>query len=343
MTIQLAQIYKNDLYKDDMYVTISNDSEIENLLYLKFYSNINNITVELLQTAKKEVIRKILLMEHIDKIIYKNYDGTKEEVNASRKLVIKIPEKGDSNIISDDTIIRFQQILDICNNIAVVQSLDTLSDDILSILQKNDTEYIRIMDFGNNKYSIQQIKTVKFKINEYIEAINVKDSKTEKFMELYNMICNNLSIDELGASYGNICDLIYNKTTVEGFAEILKYFLDEIQITNQIITGKLSNGDIHYWNQVKIDYVWYNVDLALDVKRHTETNELKYCLKCDKDFYEDHIALSQNIEICSQNSAYHIAKEIEKTEGFISRLFKKLVKIVKRKNLKKLNTGRNVY
>ena len=71
MTIQLTQVNINNVFKDDMYVEIRDDVEIADLLFLKFFSNINSITVELMQPAKKEVIRKILLMEHIN-----NHDTT---------------------------------------------------------------------------------------------------------------------------------------------------------------------------------------------------------------------------------------------------------------------------
>jgi len=340
MTIQLAQIYKNNLYKDDMYVTISDDKELENLLYLKFYSNINTITVELLQTARKEVIRKLLLMEHVNKIIYRNSDGTKEEINSNRKLIVKMPVKNDEDLISDDAIIKFQQILDISNNFAVVQSIDILSDEILNMLQRNEIEYVRIMDFGKNKYTIQQIKDSKTKVGNYIEIAELKDTKTEKFVELYINLYNNLSIDYLGSSDGNICDIIYDRTSLEAVAEILKYILDRMNIENKVIAGKLPNGNVHYWNQVKIDYVWYNVDLGLDISRKSDSTEMKYCLKSDVDFYEDHIALSQNIEICNQNSAYFLAKDIEEKEGFITKLFKKIAKLVIRKKAKRISAGK---
>ena len=281
MTIQLAQVYTGNIYKDDMYVTISNDNEIEDLLYLKFYSNINNITVELMQTPTKEVIRKILLMEHINKVVYRNATGEKEEINANRKLVLKMNVKENEGLISDDTIIKFQQILGINNNVVVVQDVSILSDDLLKLVESREAEYIRIMDYGKNKYSIQQIRSMKEKIKDYVEIAQIKDTKVEQFIELYSCLHDNMYIDYVGAADGNLCDLIYGRTTMEGFAEILSNILKELQIESKIIAGKLSNGAIHYWNQVKLDYIWYNVDLALDIKNKEYTNEFRYCLKCD--------------------------------------------------------------
>lgn len=335
MTIQLTQVCTNNVYKDDMYITISNDNEIENLLYLRFYNNINKITVELLQTAKKAVVRKIMLMEHIDKIIYRNADGIKEEINTSRKLIIKMPEKDANGLISDDAIIKFQQILDIADNTAVFQSANTITDELLDILEKNETENIRIMDYGKNKYSLQQVREVKSKVREYIECTNANTDKTEKFIELYKKLSNELHSDN--NAQGNIFDLISGKTTLKGYAEILKYILDEIQIENKVIQGQLSNGKNHSWNQVRIGYIWYNVDLALDTTESEKT--LNYCLKSDEDFYKDHIAFSKNIEICNQTSNYFFVEEIEKEEGFISKLFNKISQIFSRKRIKKLSTG----
>lgn len=334
MTIQLTQVCTNNVYKDDMHITISNDNEIENLLYLKFYNNINKITVELLQTAKKSIVRKIMLMEHIDKIIYRNADGIKEEINTNRKLIVKIPEKEGNNTISDDAIIKFQQILDISDNTAVFQSTNTISDELLDILQKNETENIRIMDYGKNKYTLQQIREVKSKVREYIECANRNTDKTEMFIELYKKLSKDLCVDN--TAEGNIFDIIIGKTTLKGFAEILKYILDEMQIENKIIQGQLSNGEAHSWSQVKVGYIWYNVDLALD---SGESETLNYCLKSDEDFYKDHIAFSKNIEICNQTSTYFFVEEIQKEEGFISKLFNKISQIFSRKRIKKLSTG----
>ena len=339
MNIQLTQVYNNNVYKDDMYVTIANDNEIESLLYLRFYNNINKITVELLQSAKKQVIRKIMLMEHIDKIIYRNKDGAKEEINTSRKLIIKMPEKEESDLISDDGIIKFQQILDINNNTVVVQNANIISDELLNILQKNDAEYIRIMDYGKNKYTIQQIRNIKSKVKGFIELASQKTDKLEKFIELYKILAQKVSIDRLGMSCGNICDIIYGKTIMQGYAEILKYILDEMQIENKIITGNLANGEIHYWNQVKVNHIWYNVDLALDAERVSQLKDMKYCLMSDEDFYKDHIALSENIEICNFNSNILLAKEIGKNGNFIKRMLNKISGILNRKKMKKLNTG----
>lgn len=339
MTIQLTQVYKNNMYKDDMYVTISQDSEIEDLLYLKFYNNINSITVEISQTPSKELLRKVLLIEHIDKIVYRNQQGIKEEISANRKLVIKMNEREDSKLISDDTIIKFQQILEISGNLAVVQSANVLNNELLDVLQKGDIEYVRVMDYGENKFTLQQIKSIKSKIAHYVKVASAKPTQMEKFVELYTTLKAEISVDNLGTSAGNVSDLVYSKTTMAGFAEILNYILNEIRIENNIIQGKLASGQHHAWNQVRIDFVWYNVDLALDIIKSTDISDMKYCLKRDVDFYEDHMALSQNIEICSQSSSYFIVKEIEEKESIIIRLFKKLAKLMTGKKVKKLNTG----
>lgn len=339
MVIQLTQVYVNNMYKDNMYVSISNNNEIENLLYLKFYKNINKITVELLQTAEKEVIRKILLIEHIDKIIYRNENGIKEELDANRKLIVKMNGKEDKNLISDDVIIRFQQILDVDNDVAVVPTIYLLTDDLINILDKNNTKSIRIMDYGKNQYTIQQLKEIRETVKKYIEMVEIKQTKTEQFIELYTILSEKIKLDETEDSTGNIFDIVWNKTTINGFAEVLMYILNEMQVESKIIQGELLNGEKHDWNQVKIDYVWYNVDLALDVIKKSKNVELKYCLKSDEEFYKTHVALSNNVEICTQNSTYFIAREIEEKESFIVKLFKKVSNLISRKKVKKLDTG----
>lgn len=347
MNIQVNQTVKNGIFKDDIYVTISKDEELENLLYLKFYNNINSITVELLKSMNKEAIRKILLMSHINKIIFVNNQGMKEEFLANKKLIVKFSKNENNNLISDSAIIKFQQILDIKGNLVVVQDIKILTDEILSILEKNDCEYIRVMDFGRGKCTLQQIKNINYKVKEHILTVQKFTTNTEKFTQIYEKLCSEISIDNLDVSYGNIFDIIYGKTTLEGYSNILKYFLDEIGIESKIITGKLSDGTIHSWNQVKIDGIWYNSDLASDVREYKNLNfkEFKYCLKSDEEFYGDHIAISQDIEICNNKSNYIIAKEIENKESFILKLFNKIVSVLhlrKNKKFRTLNSGTEV-
>lgn len=77
--------------------------------------------------------------------------------------------------------------------------------------------------------------------------------------------------------------LVENKGVCVGISEALKYALLNEGIEAVSCSGwlntKPSAGDMHGWNQVKVDGEWYNLDLTNDYDRST----WKYFMKSDKD------------------------------------------------------------
>ena len=89
----------------------------------------------------------------------------------------------------------------------------------------------------------------------------------------------------------------------KGLAEILKNCLACLDIEANIISGTYNNSEKeNSWNQVKIDNMWYNTDLALDSKDLINKSILKkkamYCLLNDKDFYSTHKRKSGRVNFC---------------------------------------------
>ena len=113
---------------------------------------------------------------------------------------------------------------------------------------------------------------------------NITDDMTdlEKEKAIHDYLCINMDYDEaaveieenhmedsdnpygmLSAHYG-ICS---------GYASTFKLFMDCLEIPCMIVEGKANDFmDDHAWNKVKIDGVWYNVDVTWDDPVYTGTD-----------------------------------------------------------------------
>jgi transglutaminase-like putative cysteine protease len=65
----------------------------------------------------------------------------------------------------------------------------------------------------------------------------------------------------------------------------MKYGID-----SRVVSGDVPGieNSAHAWNQVKIDGVWYNLDLTWDASRIRSGEELEYFLINDEEFYKKH-------------------------------------------------------
>jgi len=92
--------------------------------------------------------------------------------------------------------------------------------------------------------------------------------------------------------------LIDRKSVCEGYARAYKSILDELGIESIIVcgTGRNSAGETesHAWNYVKIDGIWYAIDVTWDdpviIGNGFITDEIryKYFLKGSDEFFTDH-------------------------------------------------------
>lgn len=92
--------------------------------------------------------------------------------------------------------------------------------------------------------------------------------------------------------------LIDKKSVCEGYARAYKTILDEIGIESIIVcgTGRNSAGETesHAWNYVKIEGIWYAIDVTWDDpviignRYLTDTMKYSYFLKGSDEFFADH-------------------------------------------------------
>lgn len=85
--------------------------------------------------------------------------------------------------------------------------------------------------------------------------------------------------------------LLENTAVCEGYAEIVRNVFNCCGIEARYVSGRSLNEKIitgHAWNQIRLDGIWYNMDLTCDRNRILGNQEPKYLLKSDLDFEKTH-------------------------------------------------------
>lgn len=84
--------------------------------------------------------------------------------------------------------------------------------------------------------------------------------------------------------------LLQGIAVCDGYAKTMKYILEQIGIETLYVTGK-GNGELHAWNKVKIDGVWYSLDATFnDPSPNVEGYiSYQYFLIPDNQLAKDHI------------------------------------------------------
>ncbi len=206
-----------------------------------------------------------------------------------------------------------------------IKDVSYLDIEQAEILKENlKIKFVNILDFDGvlhyngekNCYLIDRYIKLRECINSYISMVPAHCKEIEKFLEMYKILAENITNDEFFEenidNYNQVNaikatnlenGLIEKHCNSAGLAEILKNCLACLDIEANIISGTYNNSEKeNSWNQVKIDNMWYNTDLALDSKDLINKSILKkkamYCLLNDKDFYSTHKRKSGRVNFC---------------------------------------------
>lgn len=148
---------------------------------------------------------------------------------------------------------------------------------------------------GSVDYAIEGVETVK---NDIINSVQGND--IEKIRIVHDYLVDHTEYDaNAGSMIYNIYGTLMNgKSVCEGYARSFKYVLDDLGIPCIIACGIGRNSagttESHAWNYVKIDGVWYAIDVTWDdpiiTGNGTITDDIRYSyfLKGSNLFFQDH-------------------------------------------------------
>lgn len=321
--------------------------EISNLVKGKFEKNIN---LEII-SDKEFAIKDRLIINNEEKNLIINSDNLDlllQNLNVYKldKMSLIIGEK----INIDEYVRRLKKLK---GDISVlIKDVSQLSKEDALILQgRLNVKNIDMLAIDNVNieatYSVEEYVDIKNEIEAYVSQIDDTLSETEKFLKIYKILSDNISIDdnfeEATLEINNLRNALKDKRCLSNdFAKILKNCLSSMNIESNIIHGIINKKSVEQnWNQVKLDGTWYNVDIASDYLLVRAKNILKrnakYCLLSDKTFYETHTPISGNRKFAENNFDKKIIKVYFKTGNYSDKFFKSYFKNIASK-IKLLST-----
>ncbi len=182
-----------------------------------------------------------------------------------------------SSRISEKTLIEIADILN---------SQDPLVFDEATIEFRevgSDNSYARLT-YPYSKAVEESMLMQTVKASEKIIAAFAPDSDEKaKITDIHNSIVSLAKIDKDAAfassAYGT---LVIGKGNSEGFARAFQFISLKAGITSIVICGTDADGNEHFWNKIKCDGKWYNIDCS----QGNASDENKLFMASDDTFSE---------------------------------------------------------
>ena len=289
---------------------IEGSSEFKEYIWQESGIDVQRINFsEMLQRSNEDIEQIIDIMqssklsraEIIAQILQKYEGGQLEEIIKKYKLDVPALELLKGKISPD-----------ICKNILIKNASELSVEKLEELCKCFNIETIEMLDknldsFQTTPYDMQTYKKCRDVIDELLEGIDLspksEDPNREKviFGEVIKRLANHITYDyeilnklednkathEEKIMCANMRGGLLNNTCVcSGYAEIVRNVFSCCGIDVIYISGdNIEPGEGgHAWNQIKLDGIWYNMDLTWDRDRIIEGDMTKYLLKSDRDF-----------------------------------------------------------
>lgn len=146
-------------------------------------------------------------------------------------------------------------------------------------------------------------------------------TEEETVARLHDFICEKFTYVESDfyshGIYGAVCR---RKAVCDGIAETFKLVCDELMIASIIVRGKArfaagAEPEPHAWNKVRVNGVWYNIDVTFDLSLTVGSNvRHDYYLLSDDEIAYSHVASEATVP-CRKKGSYYQAHSLVATSA----------------------------
>ncbi|MDD4067063.1 MAG: hypothetical protein PHH22_03720 [Clostridia bacterium] len=243
-------------------ICVSSMEDIENVRNVYNTANLSINTIELKNLVElQEVCDEInkMINEFPDRYSFNQTINDVSELNMSQLSIMKDTLKGHCKF----------------DNINVLRTFDTYEE-----------------------YDVDKYADIRQIIDIIIESVDNNLPDAKKVVQIEKILASGIAYDrdallnakseKLNKKSIDLEDgLLNGKCVCGGFADIFRNVLACCNIDAKTIDC-LSEGNGHSYNQVKVDEIWYNVDLTYDIYEILSGADLNNCLQSDVNFKNSH-------------------------------------------------------